>query len=251
MQTQKVLYWSDENPVTREYVIEMTEKYGHLDGKALIETFVRDMPGKIALVSSFGTEAALLLQMAASVDTAIPVLFIDTLKLFPETLAYRDALVEKLGLTNVKTIKPDTTALTQEDPKETLWQFDPDSCCALRKVAPLDQALDPYWGWITGRKRAHGGARGNLPLIEISNGKLKLNPLASWTQEQVNTAFDKLGLPRHPLQIAGYQSVGCTTCTAKTQNGANSRSGRWAGLDKTECGIHLDNGKFRKTGTGN
>jgi len=193
---------------------------------------------RIALVSSFGTEAAVLLHMVAGIDRNTPVLFLDTLKLFPETLRYRDALVARLGLRNVRTITPDADAIAAEDADGLLWRRDPDRCCALRKVAPLERALDGVEAWINGRKRSHGEARSHLPMVEIEGGRLKLNPLALWSAEDVETYFIANDLPRHPLEADGFTSIGCMPCSAPTRAGEDRRAGRWRGLDKTECGIH-------------
>ena len=121
---------------------------------------------KLALVSSFGTESAALLKVMADVDPSIPVVFLDTGWLFEETLAYRDTLIETLGLTDVRSIKPDEAALSRQDPDRELWFTDPDACCRIRKVEPLARALKPFAGWINGRKRFQGGARTDIPVVE-------------------------------------------------------------------------------------
>jgi phosphoadenosine phosphosulfate reductase len=195
--------------------------------------------GRIALVSSFGTEAAVLLHLVASIDRATPVLFVDTLKLFPETLHYRDLLTARLGLTDVRTIQPDGARLAQHDPQGDLWRTDPDRCCALRKVEPLEQALAGFDAWINGRKRFQGGARAGLAAIEPADGRTKLNPLAEWSVEDIDAYFAAHSLPRHVLEADGYSSIGCMTCSAPTLPDEDRRAGRWRGQDKTECGIHL------------
>jgi phosphoadenosine phosphosulfate reductase len=207
----------------------------------LEDAILRRHPGgKIALVSSFGTESAILLHMIAQIDKATPVIFLDTGKLFPETLAYRDALIAQLGLTDVRNIRPSGAQLAAYDPDGTLWQKDVDLCCAIRKTNPLDEALEGFEAWITGRKRAQGGKRANLQTHETGpDGRKTVNPLAEWDDAKINAYFARHNLPRHPLQAAGYTSLGCASCTAKPAPGADKRSGRWSGLDKTECGIHL------------
>jgi phosphoadenosine phosphosulfate reductase len=196
--------------------------------------------GKIALVSSFGTESAILLHMIAAIDKATPVLFLDTGKLFAETLAYRDDLVAQLGLTDVKSIRPSGAQLAAWDPDGRLWQKDPDLCCAIRKTNPLDEALAGYEAWITGRKRAQGGTRAQLTMVEAGpDGRMTINPLTYWDDARIDAYFSRHNLPRHPLQAAGYTSIGCATCTVRPRPGEDKRAGRWAGLDKTECGIHL------------
>ena len=202
---------------------------------AITETY----RGRIALVSSFGTEAAVLLHLVASIDRATPVLFIDTLKLFPETLRYRDLLAARLGLSDVRTIQPDVERIARDDPEGDLWRTDPDRCCALRKVEPLERALAGFDAWINGRKRFQGGARATLAPVEPADGRTKLNPLAEWSVEDIDGYFAVHNLPRHLLETAGFTSIGCMTCSAPTLPGEHRRAGRWRGQDKTECGIHL------------
>jgi phosphoadenosine phosphosulfate reductase len=196
-------------------------------------------PGRIALVSSFGTEAAVLLHLVASINPATPVLFVDTLKLFPETLRYRDLLTARLGLRNVRTVQPDPARLAAIDPDGDLWRRDPDACCAVRKVEPLTQALAGFDAWINGRKRFHGDRRAGLAAVEQADGRIKLNPLADWSVEDIDGYFAAHNLPRHLLEADGYTSIGCMPCSAPTGPGEDRRAGRWRGRDKTECGIHL------------
>jgi phosphoadenosine phosphosulfate reductase len=196
--------------------------------------------GKIALVSSFGTESAILLHMISEIDRTVPIIFLDTGKLFPETLAYRDKLVAYLGLTDVRSVRPSGAQLAAWDPDGRLWEKDPDLCCTIRKTNPLDAALEGFDAWITGRKRSQGGTRSQLNLIETGpDGRTTVNPLAHWDDAMIEAYFREYDLPRHPLQAQGYTSLGCTTCTVRPVDGEDKRSGRWAGQDKTECGIHL------------
>jgi phosphoadenosine phosphosulfate reductase len=207
----------------------------------VLEAMIHDrFEGKIALVSSFGTESAILLHLIAQVDKATPVIFLDTGKLFPETLAYRDDLVARLGLTDVRVIRPSGQQLAAYDPDGRLWQRDPDLCCAIRKTNPLDTALEGFDAWITGRKRSQGGTRADMNIVEAGpDGRITVNPLAFWDDAKLDAYFDQHDLPRHPLQSEGYASIGCATCTQRVQAGEDKRAGRWAGLDKNECGIHL------------
>ncbi len=206
----------------------------------LMRAIRREFAGRIALVSSFGAEAAVLLHLVAQVDRATPVILIDTGKLFSETLAYRDRLARALGLRDVRTATPRPARLATADPDGGLHARDADACCHLRKVEPLEEALQPFAAWISGRKRAHGGARANLPLREQDGaGRTKLNPLAHWDAghlAQYAAAFD---LPPHPLVAQGYASIGCAPCTRPIRPGEEPRAGRWAGSAKRECGIHL------------
>jgi phosphoadenosine phosphosulfate reductase len=208
---------------------------------ALLDALIHDeFPGRIALVSSFGTESALLLSLIAEVERDLPVIFIDTEKMFAETLEYRDQLTRRLGLTNVRTVSPSRVALADRDPNGELWQFDTDACCQLRKVEPLAIASAPFDALISGRKRYHGAIRRFIPRIEVVDGKIKVDPIAHWSQERVETEFVLRGLPPHPLKAEGYLSVGCAPCTIPVSGDSGSvRAGRWAGTGKTECGIHF------------
>jgi phosphoadenosine phosphosulfate reductase len=212
--------------------------------ECVLESMILDrFPGQIALVSSFGTESAILLHMISRIDQATPVVFLETGKLFAETLAYRDELVARLGLTAVRNVRPSGKQLAAFDPDGRLWQKDPDLCCAIRKTNPLDEALEGFSAWITGRKRVQGGLRAGLNLVETGpDGRTTVNPLAFWDDAMIEAYFERHRLPRHPLQDAGYTSIGCATCTVRPVPGEDKRSGRWAGMDKTECGIHMPRG---------
>jgi phosphoadenosine phosphosulfate reductase len=191
---------------------------------------------RLAVVSSFGTESAALLKVMADVDPGIPVVFLDTGWLFEETLAYRDALIAALGLRDVRSIKPLEETLSREDPNRELWYSDPDACCRIRKVEPLARA--PFHAWINGRKRFQGGLRAALPVVEDDGVRLKFNPFANVSREQIEAIYTSAKLPQHPLAAMGYLSVGCMPCTSRTSPGEDARAGRWRGRPKTECGIH-------------
>ena len=192
----------------------------------------------LALVSSFGTESAALLKVMADVDPAIPVVFLDTGWLFEETLAYRDTLIATLGLRDVRSIKPLEQTLSQQDPDRELWFSDPDACCRIRKVEPLARALKPFSAWINGRKRFQGGARAEIPVVEDDGAKLKFNPFANVSREEIEAIYKLAKLPPHPLVASGYLSVGCMPCSSRTALDEDARAGRWRGRAKTECGIH-------------
>ena len=210
-----------------------------LDGAALLEPLLREeFPGRIAVVSSFGTESAVLLALAAEVDRTVPVLFVDTGRLFGETLRYRDRLAGLLGLTDVRTVVPDTAEVAAIDADGLHFQRDPDACCAVRKVAPFERALAGFDAWVSGRKRFHGAGRTALPVIEDDRAWIKVNPLAEWSRERIQAEFTRRGLPAHPLEADGFLSIGCMPCSSRVEPGADVRSGRWAGQSKTECGIH-------------
>jgi phosphoadenosine phosphosulfate reductase len=202
---------------------------------AALQTVGRE---RLALVSSFGTESAALLKVMADVDPAIPVIFLDTGWLFEETLAYRDTLIATLGLRDVRSIKPLEETLSREDPNRELWFSDPDACCRIRKVEPLARALAPFSAWINGRKRFQGGLRAAIPVVEQDGIRLKFNPFANVTREEIEAIYAAAKLPPHPLVASGFLSVGCMPCTSRTSPDEDARAGRWRGRPKTECGIH-------------
>lgn len=205
----------------------------------VIETALKTVGREqLALVSSFGTESAALLKVMADVDPAIPVIFLDTGWLFEETLAYRDTLIAALGLRDVRSVKPLEEALSRQDPDRELWFSDPDACCRIRKVEPLARALKPFAAWINGRKRFQGGARAEIHVVEDDGAKLKFNPFANVSREEIEAIYKLAKLPPHPLIASGYLSVGCMPCSSRTAPDENARAGRWRGRAKTECGIH-------------
>ena len=195
-------------------------------------------PGRFAIVSSFGTESAVLLAAAAEVDRDIPVLMIDTGYLFPETLAYRDQLQETLGMSDFRTITPEQPEMADEDAEGFLFSSDPEACCALRKVRPLGKALDGFNAWANGRKRYQSASRTDIPVVELDGPRLKFNPLAHLSRGEVVERFRTLGVPYHPLEKFGFASIGCMPCTSRVAPGEDPRAGRWRGQGKIECGIH-------------
>lgn len=195
---------------------------------------------KLALVSSFGAESAVLLHMASEIRKDLPILFLDTGMLFGQTLDYRKQLAAQLGLTDVRDLRPQYQDLATQDPNADLYKTSTDACCHIRKVLPLDRALAEFDGWITGRKRFHGGDRLRLAVVERGEGKIKFNPLANWGKADLDAYVAEHDLPAHPLVQFGYPSVGCWPCTSPVEEGQDVRAGRWAGSDKTECGIHVE-----------
>ncbi len=213
---------------------------GGATGRELLHHAVTGpLRGRVAVVSSFGAESALLLCVVAEIDPTIPVVFLETGKHFLQTLTYRRQLAAHLGLTDVRDITPPSAAVAAQDPDGELWFYDQDACCRLRKVGPLERALAPFDGWISGRKRFQAATRAALPLVERQGRRLKLNPLADWSTEQVSHELARRDLPRHPLVEQGYPSIGCAVCTRSVGPGEDNRAGRWSGSRKVECGIHV------------
>ena len=211
-----------------------------LEGKGPQEVLRRafaEFGDRIAMVSSFGAESASLLHLAAEANPNVPVIFIDTHRHFQQTLDYVDELSKRLGLRDLRIIKPDPNEERIEDPKADLWKTDPDACCAMRKVRPNERALAGFDAWISGRKRHHGALRAHLPVVEHDGIHFKVNPLVAWGPKEINAYVREHDLPPHPLVAEGYPSIGCWPCTSPS-DGENARAGRWANSGKTECGIH-------------
>lgn len=228
---------------TEQDAIRLNNMFRGASTEEMLRTVLGEhMVGDVAVVSSFGAESAALLHLVSSIDPAIPVLFLETGKHFPETLAYRDLLVARLGLKDFRNLRPDPEVLAARDASELRWSYDPDGCCEIRKVAPLAKGLADFDATITGRKAFQASTRSALPRFEIDTsdtvGRLKVNPLADWTRADLDAYFAKHDLPAHPLVAQGYLSIGCAPCTSVVKPGEDPRAGRWRGWDKTECGIH-------------
>lgn len=214
--------------------------YGDLPAEAIIERAVREeFAGQIAAVSSFGADSAVLLNLIATVDRHLPVIFLDTGKHFEETLSYRDALAADFGLTRIQVVSPDDAALEQLDPQGNLHETSTDACCDIRKVEPMARGVAPVRAWFTGRKRHQAATRAALPVFESVGPRIRINPLARWTTADQADYMRKHALRENPLVAYGYLSIGCFPCTQPVQPGEDARSGRWAGQAKVECGIHL------------
>jgi phosphoadenosine phosphosulfate reductase len=224
---------------TEHDAIRLNNMFRGRDTVEMLEALIADnMLGDAAIVSSFGAESAVLLHLIGSIDPSVPVIFLETGKHFPETLAYRDALIDKIGLTGVRNITPDPVTIAQKDETGLRWSYDPDGCCEIRKVIPLKAALAPFDAQFTGRKAFQSSTRTALPRFEVEEGRLKVNPLADWDKARVDAYMAEHDLPVHPLVEQGYLSIGCAPCTSVVKPGEDPRSGRWRGWDKVECGIH-------------
>ncbi|SCY82157.1 phosphoadenylyl-sulfate reductase [Paracoccus tibetensis] len=224
----------------------LNDRYRHHAAIEVLRRAVTDPDlGKVALVSSFGAESVVLLHMVSKVAPGLPVLFIDTQMLFPETLDYQREVAAKLGLTNVQVITASEAEIAAHDPDGTLHKVNPDACCDFRKTVPLERVLSGYDAWITGRKRFQNGQRAALEFFEPEPpARLRVNPLAHWRPEDVQDYMIENRLPRHPLVAKGYPSIGCAPCTSPVAPGEDPRSGRWRGQEKSECGIHFIGGRM-------
>ncbi len=238
----------DRGELTKR-VNELNDRFRHHSAHDVMHGAIAEVD-ELALVSSFGAESVVLLHMAAVVDKMTPVLFVDTMMLFTETLEYQQEVSERLGLKNVKVIRADEEDIQRDDPYGALRLRDTDACCNLRKTFPLQQALAGYCGWITGRKRFQSGTRAALDFFEVEDGtgRIKVNPLAHWAPEDVRAYMEENNLPRHPLVAKGYPSIGCAPCTSPVKEGEDPRAGRWRDQNKEECGIHFVDGKMVRVG---
>ncbi len=227
-------------------LVALTHRFGDLAPEALLRRVLVERPlGAVALVSSFGADSGVLLHMVAAIDPTTPVIFVDSGKLFAETLAYRDRLADHLGLRDVRTVSARPAAVANVDPTGERHAYDPDGCCHVRKVVPMEAALAPFDAWITGRRRHQGADRAQLDRFEHDEaGRVKINPLADWAPAAVADYLRHHRLPPHPLFTQGYRSIGCAPCTTPVAAGEDPRAGRWRGQDKTECGIHLVGGRL-------
>ncbi|MFP1630330.1 phosphoadenylyl-sulfate reductase [Zhengella sp. ZM62] len=216
-------------------------RYADLPPALIVEIAARTLfPGTVTAVSSFGADSAVLLHMIAKVAPDLPVAFLDTGHHFGETIAYRDALLADLGLTNLQVFHPNASQLALRDPANDLHGRDTDTCCAIRKVEPMARAVEPCEAWFTGRKRFQAATRAALPVFEPVGHRIRVNPLAHMEPDAVRAYAERHGLRENPLVAFGYLSIGCFPCTQPVRPGDDARSGRWAGQSRTECGIHLD-----------
>lgn len=181
-----------------------------------------------------------LVEMAAKVRPGVDVLFLDTGYHFAETIGTRDAVEAVYGV-NVVNVSPENTVARQDELHgKDLFARDAAACCRMRKVEPLGKSLRGYSAWVTGIRRVEAPTRANAPLIswDAAFGLVKINPIAAWTDEDMQAYIDANGILVNPLVYEGYPSIGCAPCTSKPIEGADPRSGRWAGQAKTECGLH-------------
>lgn len=200
-----------------------------------VDTFGADL----LFTSSFGAQSGVLLHLWSRVAKGLPVVFIDTGFLFPETLAYRDRLVEQLGL-DVRVLVPDIpTPEFVARWGEDVQKKDPDFCCGLNKVAPLAPLKEKARGWVSGLRRDQSRAREGVAILEQDGHLVRVHPLATLTKDDVAGYLARHGIPEHPLVARRYLSIGCAPCTRAVAEGEDERAGRWAWTDKTECGLHV------------
>jgi phosphoadenosine phosphosulfate reductase len=220
---------------------QLNTRFAEANPPAIIEWAAERFMPRLAATSSFQTQSVALLHLIGQVRPDLPVIFLDTGYHFPETLAYRDQLVEMFGL-NLRVIRSTLSrAEVTRQHGDALYRRDPELCCYINKVEPMQRALQDLDAWITGIRRDQTANRAVAQPVEaLPDGRVKINPLVGWTRRELWAYIDRYNLPAHPLLSQGYLSVGCAPCTAPVTEGQDERSGRWAGTGKTECGLHTE-----------
>lgn len=225
---------------------QVNEAAASLEGKPAEEILswsFRQFTGRIGISTAFGAEGCLLIDLAVKVDPKVPVFYIDTGFAFAETTALKAKIEQKYGIA-IQVFEPVQSVAEQAATHgEKLHDRDPDRCCALRKVEPLQRALGGLDSWISARRRDMASTRVNIPVLELvlqADGRqlVKVNPLAAWNRTDVWKYILANEVPYNPLYDEGFASIGCWPCTRAIKPGEDERAGRWAGKGKTECGIH-------------
>ena len=226
---------------TPEALKAVSDRFEGQKPEDILDWGFQNFAPQIALATGFGAEGVALMHMVSQAHPDATVFYLDTDLLFKETYQLRDRLAERLGITFTRVHCGLSLDEQAEAHGAALWSHDPNRCCQIRKVEPLRQFLSTQNAWIAAIRRDQTASRAKAALIQWdkANGLVKLNPLAAWTSQQVWDYIRANDLPYNPLHDQGYPSIGCWTCTRPVLTGDDPRAGRWAGFDKTECGIHL------------
>lgn len=228
---------------TNEELVAVNQRLDGASPQEILAWAIQQFPGKVTLACSFGgVSGMVLLDMTLKLDPTVPVFYADTDFLFPETYELRDLVAERYGI-QPRAFHSALTPLEQAARYgEALWLRDPNLCCDLRKVEPTARALHGFHAWITGIRRDQSSTRKEVAVVEwdAKFGLVKVNPLAAWDEAQTRAYLAEHDVPYNALNDQGYPSLGCTHCTRPVQVGDDPRAGRWAGFDKTECGLHFD-----------
>ncbi len=220
---------------------ELNTRFEKAQPQEIIRWAIEEFRPKLAVTSSFQTESIVLLHMVSEIDPSLPVLFLETGFHFKETLDFKKLVTKRLKLTNVIDLKADPKRREEamRQYQNEPYKFNPDLCCQINKVEPLELALKNYDAWISGIRRSQSKTRKDISIVEeYQNGIYKINALANVTSGDIGWYIKEHNLPKHELSEKGYLSIGCWPCTKPVQPGDDERSGRWAGLEKAECGIH-------------
>lgn len=230
-----------ENVLVELDIEKLNEQFEARTPLEIIRWAVKEFAPKFAMTSSFGPESGVLLHLASQADPNLPVLFLETGYHFPETLAYKKQLSQLFGLKNVIDLRanPERRAKLLANHQNVPYEKNPDLCCQINKVEPLDEALKGYKAWMSGIRRHQTDFRKSVRILELYEGGMyKISPLANMTSRDTWWYLKEHQIPQHPLYEKGYLSIGCWPCTRPIQEGDDERSGRWAGKAKKECGIH-------------
>lgn len=226
--------------VDQEMIQSLAKQFESAKPEDILKEAVTRIP-RLTVACSFGAEDMVLVDMFMKIYPEIDVFYLDTDLLFQETYELINEAVERYGLPNLHQVKADLTLKEQaQQYGEELWKKNPDLCCHIRKVRPLQKVLANFDGWVTGIRREQASTRRNAQVFEYDAkfNLIKVNPLAIWTNEQVWTYIHDHHVPYNPMHDKGYPSIGCHPCTKSVLAGEDPRSGRWAGMTKTECGLH-------------
>ena len=219
---------------------KLNQQFEKKQPQEILRWGIEEFRPKIAMTSSFQTESVVLLHMVSEIDPSLTIFFLETGWHFKETVDFKNEIVKHLGLTNVVDLKADPkkreTFNTETGNKP--YEVNPDYCCQINKVEPLDEALEGFDAWISGIRRSQSRTRKDVRILEGYQNLFKINPFANATSGDIWWYIKEHNLPKHPLTDKGYLSIGCWPCTKPVQPGDDERSGRWAGKEKMECGIH-------------
>lgn len=225
---------------TEGELAQLNQKLERQHPREILRWAVTEFWPDVAASSSFQTQGVPLLHMIAQTTPALPIIFLDTGYHFPETLLYRDQLVARWNL-NLQVVRATSPNKRRDGGQQVqdLYRTDPDLCCYLNKVEPMQRATAHLTAWISGIRRDQSPARANIKIVELrASGLLRIHPMATWTRKDIWQYIHDHNLPEHPLLAQGYLSIGCAPCTRPVFDGEDERAGRWNGHQKTECGLH-------------
>jgi len=219
---------------------KLSADYESKTPEAVLSWALEEFGDEVALATGFGAEGCVLVHMLAQIRQDVRIFFLDTDLLFPETYSLRDQLETRYGIHFERRSSKHSLMAQAREFGERLWERQPDLCCKLRKVEPLEEMLVDLRAWITAIRRDQTRSRARAAIIERDRkfGLIKINPLAAWSAVRVWDYIVKHDVPYNPLHSTGYSSIGCMPCTTPVQIGEDSRAGRWRGSSKTECGLH-------------
>jgi phosphoadenosine phosphosulfate reductase len=224
----------------RTEIDDLADRLEPMNAEDVLRLAVERYAGRIVLTCSWQKQSSILVHMLSEIAPETRIVELDTGLLFPETYDTRDRLIERYGLTVERVLPEQSVAEQAAAHGARLWEREPDRCCGLRKVAPLERALEGMDAWITGIRRSQSATRAGARKLQLDarRGVVKVQPLVDWSDEDCWRFIMRHRIPYNPLHDQGYPSVGCVPCTRAVTAGEDDRAGRWAGTGKTECGLH-------------